>query len=58
MNPSGKFIIKKQIIPDEIGPDGKIKKAKKFNKADKNIEDCFECKSIYIGFYSSDGCSL
>jgi hypothetical protein len=58
VNPGGKFIIKKQIIPEELGPDGKPKKAKKFSKKDKNTEDCFECKSIYIGFYSSNGCSL
>ena len=22
------------------------------------MEDCFECKSIYVGFYSINGCSL
>lgn len=33
VNPGGKIIIKKQIIPEELGPDGKPKKkAKKFNK--------------------------
>lgn len=47
----------KKVKPDEeLGPDGNPKK--KFTKKDRNMEDCFECKSIFVAFYSEKGCSL
>lgn len=67
-NPGTRIIIKKPadlsepVVPDKKGGNAKdtitSDRGASKKKNQRDLEDCFPCKSIYITFRSSQGCTL